>query len=280
MIGQRVKYLSQSDGKHYSGTVSERTRDSYVVVLDCGGRASCPEFEAWRMRALTTMKNRKSDSLRSLAHSELPKSEAEEVQQQASLDDVAELENAVAEFDLQIASLEPEVYAAERSADSAELEHATKAASLLIEFSSTSDHVMTADAELATANQNATTKFAENEELSRREAELQQRELQWEDKLAHAEEKLSNSMLSKDALMSEFRRRCAELDRFRLVASDQKELFDADLQRLETMRERLRNAGGEITAAALLCEAQSVIASAREAEQEIDASGGPELVQC
>eukprot|EP00450_Noctiluca_scintillans_P022755 CAMPEP_0194517608 /NCGR_PEP_ID=MMETSP0253-20130528/50823_1 /TAXON_ID=2966 /ORGANISM="Noctiluca scintillans" /LENGTH=291 /DNA_ID=CAMNT_0039361591 /DNA_START=220 /DNA_END=1093 /DNA_ORIENTATION=+ len=216
------------------------------------------------------MKARKSDPVRSLA--ELPRPEPSEVHDQVSEEEVAELENAVAEFDLQIASLEPEVSAAERSADSAELEHATKAASLLIVFSNRSDLVMNTDAELVVASQNANLKFAENEELCRRQAELQQDELLWEEKVNHAEKALLNSMVSKDALDSEFQKCCVELDRFRTVASAQKELFFADLQRLETMRDRLRKAGGEVTASALLSEADCVIALALKAEQESEAS--------
>mmetsp|Transcript_241 Transcript_241/g.847 ORF Transcript_241/g.847 Transcript_241/m.847 type:complete len:279 (-) Transcript_241:204-1040(-) len=270
MIGQRVKYLSKSDGKHYCGTVCERTRDSFIVDLDNGKRATCSESESWRLRVLNTMKARKSDPVRSLA--ELPRPEPSEVHDQVSEEEVAELENAVAEFDLQIASLEPEVSAAERSADSAELEHATKAASLLIVFSNRSDLVMNTDAELVVASQNANLKFAENEELCRRQAELQQDELLWEEKVNHAEKALLNSMVSKDALDSEFQKCCVELDRFRTVASAQKELFFADLQRLETMRDRLRKAGGEVTASALLSEADCVIALALKAEQESEAS--------
>jgi len=276
MIGQRVKYLSKSDGKHYCGTVCERTRDSFIVDLDSGKRATCSESESWRLRVLNTMKSRKSDPIRSLA--ELPRPEHPELHHQVSEEEVAELENAVAEFDLQIALLEPEVTEAERSADSAELEHATKAASLLIVFSTSSDLVMNTDAELAAASQNANAKFAENEELCRRQAELQQHELLWEEKVKQAEKALSGSMLSKDALDSEFQKCCVELDRFRTVASAQKELFFADIQRLETMRDRLRKAGGEVTASALLSEADGVIALALNAEQQSEAPCCPERV--
>lgn len=266
-LGQRIKYTPR-DGRQQSGVISERIASGYVVKLDSGKTRTVNDADGWRLvvergktESSATAVPRRTPSTSSLTR------RGKTLSIEDATAEADALESALAEFDAQIAALEPEVTEAEAAAGVAEIGLATKTASFLIQYSSHNDELAEHDTTLLALRQTIEEKRSENIELARRGVILEKHDRACQAQIESLEASLTMTSDSRSALEKETTDQIEQMQKARDAASIQSERFVVDVARLE--KARLRLASFE-SAASMLLEAETTVADALAARAECE----------